>query len=82
MAARVVAGELPFSEAVRARVFRPIGDGDVDVRAIVERVRHVGYDGWYVFEQDVMLDAEPPVGGGPRADVERCLAYLQHALAG
>jgi inosose dehydratase len=81
MAARVAAGELPFSEAVRAGVFRPVGDGDVDVRAIVERVRAAGYDGWYVFEQDVMLEDEPPVGGGPRADVARSVAYLRHALA-
>jgi inosose dehydratase len=81
MAARVVAKELPFSDAVRDGVFRPLGDGDLDVRAIVESVRAAGYDGWYVFEQDVMLGAEPPVGGGPREDVARSLAFLQRALA-
>jgi len=28
-----------------------------------------------------MLGAEPPVGGGPREDVARSLAFLQRALA-
>ena len=40
-----------------------------------------GYDGWYVFEQDVALtDGEPPVGSGPIDDVRTNVEYLR-ALA-
>ena len=81
MARRVASGALAFSDAVRAGVFRPLGDGDVDVRAIVRSVRAAGYDRWYVLEQDVMLDAEPADGSGPQEDVARSLAYLQQSLA-
>lgn len=81
-AARVRSGELTFSDAVRRGVFRPLGDGDVDVRSIVRSLRGAGYEGWYVFEQDVMLEAEPPEGGGPREDVARSLDYLRAAISG
>jgi inosose dehydratase len=80
LAARVAAGELTFSQAVPAGVFRPLGDGDVDLETIVDSVRAAGYNGWYSMEQDVMLTTEPPEGEGPREDVARSLAYLQRAL--
>ncbi|HET8814985.1 MAG TPA: sugar phosphate isomerase/epimerase [Solirubrobacterales bacterium] len=82
LAARVVAGELTFSQAVPAGVFRPLGDGDVDLAAIIDSVRAAGYGGWYVMEQDVMLAAEPPAGEGPRTDVARSLDFLGHRLFG
>ena len=39
-----------------------------------------GYEGYYVMEQDSILDAEPPPGGGPVADVRASVAFLREAL--
>jgi inosose dehydratase len=80
LARSVIDGRLTFSDAVRRGVFRPLGHGDVDVRAVLDRVGAVGYDGWYVFEHDTKLQAEPNPGGGPCRDVARSLEFLQAAL--
>ena len=80
LAAQVASGETTFSRAVPAGVFRPLGDGDVDLAAILDSVRSAGYGGWYVMEQDMMLEAEPADGEGPRNDVARSLEYLRRAL--
>jgi len=80
LAARVAAGEVPYSDAVRAGVFRPLGDGDVDIPAIVAALRAVNYSGWYVLEQDVMLSAAPPEDAGPMLDVARSKEYLASIL--
>jgi inosose dehydratase len=76
LAGRVRAGELTYSQAVRAGMYRPLGDGDVDITAIVSGLEAHGYDGWYVMEQDTILDAEPPEGEGPSQDVRASLAFL------
>jgi inosose dehydratase len=81
LAARVRAGELTYTEAVRAGVYRPLGRGDVDVAGIVARHGAAGYTGWYVMEQDVVLDAEPPGNAGPVSAVRQSLIYLA-GLAG
>jgi inosose dehydratase len=80
LTARVVAGDLPFGEAVREGIFRPLGDGDVDIAALVRALESAGYAGWYVLEQDVMLDGEP-VDEGPVRNVRASLDYLVGALA-
>jgi inosose dehydratase len=76
IAARVAAGELGYADAVRQGLYRPLGRGDVDLAAVVGALEARGYDGWYVMEQDTVLDAEPPAGAGPVADVAASLAYL------
>ena len=75
LAAKVVAGDLAFGDAVRDGIFVPLGRGDVDIRGIVDSLEGAGYQGWYVLEQDVMLPGEPH-GDGPVNDVRECLAYL------
>jgi inosose dehydratase len=76
LARRVVSGALGYEEAVRRGLYRPLGDGDVDVRRVLELLETVGYEGWYVLEQDIMLDAEPEPGAGPIESVRRSLAFL------
>ncbi|WP_184989214.1 TIM barrel protein [Sphaerisporangium rubeum] len=76
LAGRVRGGKLTYTEAVREGIYRPLGHGDVDVAGIVAGLGAAGYDGWYVMEQDVVLDTEPPGGAGPVASVRRGLAYL------
>jgi len=68
LAARVQAGELTYTEAVREGMYVPLGTGDVDIAGIVTALRRNGFDGWFVMEQDTILDGEP-VGEGPVADV-------------
>ncbi|MCO6004930.1 TIM barrel protein [Actinoallomurus purpureus] len=76
VADRVRGGERTYTEAVRDGLYRPLGAGDVDVAAIVAALDQAGYQGWYVLEQDTILDAEPAPGAGPVADVRRGVAFL------
>jgi inosose dehydratase len=78
LAERVVSGTLPYEQAVRDGLYMPLGDGDVDVRRVLEALDGAGYDGWYVLEQDMMLSTDP--GYGPAAEVGRSLAYLKGVL--
>jgi len=78
LAERVVSGTLAYEQAVRDGLYMPLGDGDVDVRRVLEVLDGEGYDGWYVLEQDIMLADDP--GYGPAAEVGRSLAYLKGVL--
>lgn len=78
IAARVRERELSLLEATRAGLFRPLGAGDVNVKAVLEQLGRVGYSGWLVLEQDTALTGpEPPVGDGPMLDVERSIAFVK-----
>ncbi|GAB7042534.1 MULTISPECIES: TIM barrel protein [Catenuloplanes] len=73
-----VAGRgLPYVDAVRAGLYRPLGDGDLDIPALVRSLEAVGYRGWYVLEQDCALHDVPPAGEGPIGDVRRSVTYLK-----
>ncbi|MCY7396652.1 MAG: TIM barrel protein [Nocardioides sp.] len=80
-AARVVAGEISFSDAVAEGMWTVLGEGSVDVAAMIAALEGSGYQGWYVLEQDLMLTDGEPAGEGPAADVRRCLAFVQGALS-
>ena len=80
LAARVQAGELTYTEAVRRGMDTPLGAGDVDIAGIVTSLRGNGFDGWFVIEQDTILDAEP-VDEGPVRDVRTSVAYLTDVCA-
>ena len=80
LAERVLSGTLPYEQAVRDGLYLPLGDGDVDVRRVLDVLDGEGYDGWYVLEQDIMLAADP--GYGPAAEVGRSLSYLKGVLEG
>ena len=75
-AAAVRAGTATYADAVRAGMYRPLGEGDVDLAAVVAAL--VGYDGWWVLEQDVMLpDPGPDALAAAEADVAASLAHLR-----
>jgi inosose dehydratase len=80
IAARVQSGQLTYSEAVRQGMYRPLGQGDVDVPAIVGHVQAHAYNGWYTLEQDTILTEEPK-DEGPVADVRASAEYLRTVLA-
>jgi len=50
---------------VRRGLFRPLGDGDVDLTGVLRRLLEEGYGGWFVMEQDDALAAEPRPGAVP-----------------
>jgi inosose dehydratase len=73
----VQSGEVPFRQAVLDGLFVPLGQGGVDIAGCIAALEEGGYRGWYVLEQDVSLDAEPPAGTGPKADAIDSVAYLR-----
>jgi inosose dehydratase len=77
LAAQIRSGALTYTEAVKAGLYRPLGTGDVDVAAIVRVLESAGYQGWYVMEQDTVLDHEPARGRGPSAAVRASLTFLR-----
>ncbi|WP_432762314.1 TIM barrel protein [Streptomyces sp. NBC_01220] len=77
LAARVRAGDVTYTEAVRTGLYQPLGQGDVDISAITTALDAAGYTGWYVLEQDTVLDTEPAPGEGPLSDVVASLAHLR-----
>ena len=88
MAAQVRAGELTYTDAVRAGMYRPLGEGDARVAEIVATLESAGYQGWYVLEQDRILpsadgaaeSADAEAAGAIRADVQASLAHLRAAV--
>jgi inosose dehydratase len=91
-ARRVRSGQVSYTEAVRGGMYRPLGQGDVDIASIVASLEGAGYDGWYVLEQDRILAGPPrassvqtgPSQAGdltPRDDVRTSIEHLL-AVAG
>jgi inosose dehydratase len=75
-AAKVQSGEVGYTEAVRQGMYRPLGQGDIDLAAIVGALEKSGYDGWYVLEQDTILP-ERPTDEGPVVDVRVSIENLR-----
>ena len=75
-ATRVRRGEVSYTDAGAAGMYRPLGQGDVDIARIVRLLEDGGYQGWYVLEQDTVLTG-PPDGDGPLADVRTSVEYLR-----
>ena len=74
---KLLTGEFTWSQGIKAAMFTPIGEGDIDFAAIVKRLDEAGFEGYYVLEQDIMIDGEPAVGGGPIENARASLAQLR-----
>ncbi len=79
---KVASGAASYTAMVADGIYRPLGQGDVDVAGIVAALESAGYRGWYVMEQDTVLDAEPVEGAGPIADVGASIDFLRGLGAG
>jgi inosose dehydratase len=75
LAARVRDGARSYNDAVRSGLFRPLGEGAARIEDVLSELRRARYTGWYVLEQDVMLDREP--APGPPEWVARSSAYAR-----
>jgi inosose dehydratase len=77
LAAEVRDGTRSLVNATQAGLFRPLGDGDAGIDAVLRLLEQSGYERWLVLEQDIAITgAEPPAGGGPALDVERSIEFL------
>ncbi|ANY09050.1 sugar phosphate isomerase/epimerase family protein [Pseudonocardia sp. HH130630-07] len=81
LARQVQDGRLTYTEAIRKGMYRPLGEGDVDLDGVLTHLNRIGYDGWHVLEQDTILQG-PPAGDGPVADVRTSVTNLLSALVG
>lgn len=91
VAAQVRSGELGYQQAVSAGLYRPLGQGDLAVREVIQALTAAGYGGWWVLEQDTAL---PPREANsyptdtehdnarrqPQLDTAASIAYLKAAL--
>ena len=68
-------GELPYGEGVRRGLYVPLGRGAARVAEVMALLRGRSYDGWYVLEQDVMLEREP--AAGPPAWVKESVEFAR-----
>jgi inosose dehydratase len=75
LGARVRDGSLSYNDAVRDGLFRPLGEGTARIKDVIGELRRAGYEGWYVLEQDVMLDREP--APGPPGWIAQSSAYAR-----
>lgn len=80
LAARVRKGECGYREAVRRGLYRPLGDGDVDIAGIVRLLRDTGYAGWYVIEQDMVIE-DASAAARALENAVRSVRYLSHLAA-
>ncbi len=80
LARQMATRDLSFKEAAQRGAFRPLGDGDVDVARLLELLDRSGYRGWYVLEQDNVVESEPPEGEGPVNNVKKSLNFLRDKL--
>jgi inosose dehydratase len=76
LAERVRSGELGYRDAVARGLYRPLGSGDAEIAAIVAELEAAGYAGWYVLEQDAVLEREPGDGEGPAAEAAASLQRI------
>ncbi|MCE1179908.1 MAG: TIM barrel protein [Micrococcales bacterium] len=79
---RVRRGETTYTDAVRGGIFRPLGQGQADIAALITTLEREGYSGWYVLEQDAILTTGPAgdVTPDPLADARASVAAI-HAIA-
>jgi inosose dehydratase len=75
-AEKVQSGEVSYTDAVRQGMYRPLGQGDIDLSTIVGALEKAGYDGWYVLEQDTILPSRPS-DEGPVVDVRTSIDHLR-----
>ncbi|HLI16584.1 MAG TPA: sugar phosphate isomerase/epimerase [Acidimicrobiales bacterium] len=79
-AAGVLAHRTSLLAATRGGLFRRLGAGDLDIGAVVRALEGAGYGGWYVLEQDTVIDAGVAAAADPARDVQASIDYLRGEL--
>jgi inosose dehydratase len=66
-----------YYEGMTNGLYSPLGQGDIDMKAIVKNLVNAGYDGWFVLEQDLAIFEEPGDGLGPVEFARQSVAFLR-----
>lgn len=77
VANRVQSGEITYYQGILEGMYVPLGTGDVDVRSIVRNLISSGFDGWFVLEQDNVINSEPSEGEGPFAQAKQSVEFIR-----
>ncbi len=80
LAPAVLRHEMSLLDATRSGLFRALGQGNVDVAAVVAALEGRGYAGWYVLEQDTTIEGADAGSANPSADVKLSIDYLRGAV--
>lgn len=77
---RVKAGEIDYREGVRIGMYQALGEGDARISEILDALADVNYDGWYVLEQDTVVEDE---AGAARAleNARLSVEFIRQAVA-
>jgi inosose dehydratase len=76
---RVVADSMPVETIWSERAFCAIGEGDVPIDDILDRLVRTGYSGWVVVEQDIMPGPDDP-DAAQRAQIANRSVLRAHGL--
>jgi inosose dehydratase len=79
VARRVRDEGMDFYTAVNQGIFPPIGTGNVDMTAVLDAIKALGYEGWIVVEQDT-LGTHDAAGHTPLEAVGLSRKYLRENL--
>lgn len=80
VAARVRAGELSYRDGVQQGMYRALGEGDARIPEIIAALRGAGYDGWYVLEQDTVIENEADAARALE-NARRSIEFIREAVA-
>jgi inosose dehydratase len=80
-AERVQSGELAFRQGTIDGMFTALGKGAVDIAGVIRNLESAGFSGWYVLEQDKVLDDDPAPSRGPVIDAELSVEFLRELEA-
>jgi inosose dehydratase len=72
---RAVRDGLDFYTAVRSRVFTPLGQGCAEISGVVSDLLSIGYEGWLVAEQDVLMPLKN--GNTPLENARQSRSFLR-----
>ena len=77
LVAAVQSGQHDYTDAVRLGMYKPLGQGAVDLAEIVRTLEGAGYNGWYVPETDRVLAGEPSAENEPLEDMRTSVEFLR-----
>ncbi|QIK63481.1 TIM barrel protein [Leucobacter viscericola] len=80
VAERVRAGEIDYREGVRQGMYQALGAGDARVAEIVDALAAAGYDGWYVLEQDTVVESDEDAAVALE-NARRSVEFIRGAVA-
>ncbi len=72
--------QLDFEAGIRLGVFCPLGQGTVDFSGVFGELRRIGYDGWLIVEQDVIVDGTGASTVAPLEAARQSRAFLDRFM--